>query len=170
MWITALYEWTLAINTTALIHFWFVELFFLGRTAPVLFKSYSWWDWVCVYVKYTFPMIMLIFEWWHSSIPVEFRLYRTLSYVAVLTGYFLVLFVVEMWSGLSIPYVSLNFPSSQLNSWLVVLGLYPIFILSLFVWSIITKKRLGLNVKQSTSQTDTSKDTSTSISGQTAGE
>jgi hypothetical protein len=147
MWITALYEWTLAINTTAVIHFWFIELFFLGRTAPVLFKSYSWWDWVCVYVKYTFPMIMLIFEWWHSSIPVEFRLYRTLSYVAVFTGFFLVLFIVEMWSGLSIPYVSLNFPSSQLNSWMVVLGLYPIFVLSLFVWSIITNKRLGLNVK-----------------------
>jgi hypothetical protein len=86
-----LYEFTMSYNTTVSIVFWLVELPFQGY--------YGWFDllnttqWTAYYLMHTIPQIVVIYEWFNSSIQLNtknywYTLFFSLPYtvmVAVIT-------------------------------------------------------------------------------------
>ena len=139
--IHALYEWTLAINLTAALFFWGVEVLFWSQRDPKSFRAITFGELGFKYLTHTLPLILLIFEWWHNSIKVA--QHRVAAYSVFVTVYSAILCLVSYLKPDSKPYFAIDFENSRSISSNFITVMSLTFAGSLFVWSVVSFMKFG---------------------------
>ena len=84
MWqlVTALYEWTLSIQVTVTLAFWFIEIPAMGLRGD--FNKLDWINWAALVYNHTVPILVCFAEWRVSAIPIGWRRYPFYILVGIL--------------------------------------------------------------------------------------